>query len=25
VGMRLADARFFWNFAGIGTPVRIHD
>jgi hypothetical protein len=25
VGMRLADARYFWDFASIGTPVRIHD
>ena len=24
VGMRLADAAFFWNFATIGTPVIIH-
>lgn len=25
VGMRLGDAAFFWNFAGIGTPVVVHD
>lgn len=25
VGMRLADALFFWNFATIGTPVIVHD
>ncbi|MBI4318509.1 MAG: L,D-transpeptidase family protein [Chloroflexi bacterium] len=24
VGLRLADARFFWDFAEIGTPVVIH-
>jgi len=24
VGMRLADAEFFWRFAGIGTRVTIH-
>jgi lipoprotein-anchoring transpeptidase ErfK/SrfK len=24
VGMQLADAAFFWNFADIGTPVHIH-
>jgi lipoprotein-anchoring transpeptidase ErfK/SrfK len=24
VGMPLATARFFWNFATYGTPVRIH-
>jgi lipoprotein-anchoring transpeptidase ErfK/SrfK len=25
VGMRRADALFFWNFATIGTPVIVHD
>ena len=25
VGMRSADALFFWNFATIGTPVIVHD
>ena len=25
VGLRLADAEFFWDFADIGTPVVIHD
>lgn len=25
VGMRLGDAAVFWNFAGIGTPVVVHD
>jgi hypothetical protein len=24
VGMPLAHARYFWNFAGIGTPVYVH-
>jgi lipoprotein-anchoring transpeptidase ErfK/SrfK len=24
VGMPLAAARFFWNFASVGTPVTIH-
>ncbi len=24
VGMRLADAKFFWDFAGVGTRVAIH-
>lgn len=24
VGMRLADAKFFWDFAGVGTRVTIH-
>lgn len=24
VGMRTGDAAFFWNFAGIGTPVVVH-
>ncbi len=25
VGFRLADAKFFWDFADVGTPVFIHD
>ncbi len=25
VGMRRADALFFWNFASVGTPVIVHD
>lgn len=25
VGLRYADALFFWNFATIGTPVIVHD
>ena len=24
VGMPLAAARFFWNFASVGTPVTVH-
>lgn len=24
VGLQLADAEFFWNFAGVGTPVTIY-
>jgi hypothetical protein len=25
LGMNLTDARFFWNFAGVGTTVNIHN
>jgi lipoprotein-anchoring transpeptidase ErfK/SrfK len=24
LGLRLADAKFFWNFATVGTPIYIH-